>query len=371
MSVSADIDALIHACYAAAAEPNQWPRVLDRLSAAVGALGIVITNIAQPTELIASETLQEANEDYAAGWWRFDTRNARGRAARVSPGIIVLDRDLVTPEEKRRDAFFQEFCRPHGLGEFAGYVASDASGGSLSVSAFRRDRDGDYHAGGIELLRRLAPHAARAYALSVLLADARAATGDAHVALERLQAGAIILDTQGYVRQMNVVAEQLLPGYLRVSADRGLHAVVIAEQDKFKRALASGLDVRDGAAASILLRGSHSRYPIAVEVTPLRKGNEALVLPGLKHGGALILLRDLLKPPAGSIEPHLRQLGLTQAEARVAMLVGRGQNLRDVAEFLSITENTIRAQLKSIFAKLSINRQSQLSLLVARLDVAR
>ncbi|MGH1572849.1 helix-turn-helix transcriptional regulator [Methylobacterium sp. P31] len=364
-----DLDALIHVCYAAAAEPEQWPLVLDQVGAAVGALGLVVTNIARPIEIIASETLKEANEAYAAGWWHLDTRNARGKAVGVRPGTIVRDGDLITPEEKRRDVFFQEFCRPHRLGEFAGYIAPDVSGGILSVSAFRHDRDGDYQAAEIERLRRLAPHVARAYALSKVLADARVSSGNAETALERVQVGAIVLDMQGRVRHMNVVAERLLPGYLRVGADRELHAVVVAEHDKLNGAVISGLGIKDVAATSIILRGTNGRRPIAVEVTSLRRYNATYPFTGSKQGGALVLLRDLFRPASRSVEPQLRQLGLSQAEARVAMLVGRGQSLREVAETFAVTENTVRSQLKSIFSKFGIARQSELAAIVARIDL--
>ena len=69
-----------------------------------------------------------------------------------------------------------------------------------------------------------------------------------------------------------------------------------------------------------------------------------------------------------SIVDELVALDLTRGEARVAMLVGRGHSPRETASLLGIAEGTVRVQLRSCFAKLGLNRQSELAVLVTRLD---
>ena len=63
--------------------------------------------------------------------------------------------------------------------------------------------------------------------------------------------------------------------------------------------------------------------------------------------------------------------GLTPAEARTAALVGSGLAPQDVADQIGLTVGTIRSELKSIFEKLGISRQSELAALVTRLAVLR
>ena len=60
------------------------------------------------------------------------------------------------------------------------------------------------------------------------------------------------------------------------------------------------------------------------------------------------------------------RFGLTHAEARVAVRVGRGDAPKHVAAELAVSYYTVRAQLREIFAKTGVRRQAQLAELVAR-----
>ncbi len=79
----------------------------------------------------------------------------------------------------------------------------------------------------------------------------------------------------------------------------------------------------------------------------------------------------LFRNPAGkdAIDPLvvLQLLGLTPGEARLAATVGAGDSVADAAERLGITTNTARSTLKTVFGKLQVSRQSELSRMVARI----
>jgi DNA-binding CsgD family transcriptional regulator len=85
---------------------------------------------------------------------------------------------------------------------------------------------------------------------------------------------------------------------------------------------------------------------------------------------ALILINEPDREDAFSLCMGLQQaFGLTPAEARTAALVGSGLAPQDVADQLGITVGTVRCELKSVFEKLAISRQSELAALVVRLAV--
>jgi len=65
----------------------------------------------------------------------------------------------------------------------------------------------------------------------------------------------------------------------------------------------------------------------------------------------------------------LLMLGLTPAEARVAVRIGRGLSPAEAATELGITQNTARYTLQTVFEKLGIRRQSQLAQVVTRLEI--
>lgn len=83
----------------------------------------------------------------------------------------------------------------------------------------------------------------------------------------------------------------------------------------------------------------------------------------------LVLMTDTENP--GNRDPAnlLLMLGLTPAEARLAVRIGRGRSPAEAAAELGITQNTARDALQSVFGKLGIRRQSQLAQVVTRLEV--
>jgi DNA-binding CsgD family transcriptional regulator len=65
-----------------------------------------------------------------------------------------------------------------------------------------------------------------------------------------------------------------------------------------------------------------------------------------------------------SIKLLRSHFGLTQAEARLALHLVAGETLRCAAVKLSITYETARSQLKSIFKKTRTHRQAELVVVI-------
>lgn len=363
---------LVDDCYSAVFEPRLWVQVLDSISAAIGAKGIVIVshNPLRTATAIASAGLEAANADYRSGWWRFDTRIAKTKTAGLRIGLVATDDGLITEEEKRRDPFFQDFSRRHGLGDLAAYPVIDPVDRSLlSVSAFRDARHGAYEAADVTRLQVLAPHVVRAAEMTARFAEAKAHAEDLLSSLDRMRFGILLLDRSGSLRYANAVAQGFMPAYVRLDADRRPRATVAADRPKLDRLVAGALPgAKLGSGTAFLLHGSVPDRPLFVEVTRLNADSPALSQFGGALGAILITLRDLFAPPSRPIIDELIALGLTRCEARVAMLVGRGQSPRGTAEALHIAEGTVRVQLRSCYAKLGLNRQSELAVLVTRLD---
>jgi DNA-binding CsgD family transcriptional regulator len=173
-----------------------------------------------------------------------------------------------------------------------------------------------------------------------------------------------------------------------------LCARAIVEKSSFHNelALASGFD---DLAGGVLERSESRVVTVGVMKGLGRKRFDdeadrlaAMVLP---HFARALALRDRLaateRPstdatvPSGepngapnaapnvAIEERLRaRYGLTAAEARVAMRVGRGQSPKEVAIELGSSWYTVRSQLRQIFAKTERRSQSALTRLVTLLE---
>ncbi|CAO4164760.1 helix-turn-helix transcriptional regulator [Methylorubrum populi] len=369
-----DALALIDACYAAALDPEKWPSALDGIADAAEARGAVIVSHdpRRTAQTLASERIAEVNHDYGAGgWWQHDTRIRLGRErGLLRPGTITVDEMYIAPEEKRSDPFFQHFLSRHSLGNLCGYIDADPiDRHTLSFSLPRDARKGSFEGAEIERLRLIGPHVVRAFKLATLVGEMRRETEGLTSALERMRAGVIVLDRHGRVRLVSPAAETLGAGYFVLRSGVVPEAAEPADRGRFDRFLAEALPTgtwpRQG---TMLLRRRGGGHPLFVEAMPLRGGDPFPAAGSGLDGGAVLLLRDLLAPATRPIEPLLEQLGLTRAEARVAALVGRGSPPREAADQLAVGESTVRSHLRAAYAKLAIHRQSELAVLITRLD---
>jgi len=63
----------------------------------------------------------------------------------------------------------------------------------------------------------------------------------------------------------------------------------------------------------------------------------------------------------------MQMFGLTQTEARLAAHLADGGSVQGYAEIFEVSVATVRSQLKAVFAKANVNRQSALAALAPRL----
>ena len=74
----------------------------------------------------------------------------------------------------------------------------------------------------------------------------------------------------------------------------------------------------------------------------------------------IVLLRDASHTPDVTARALIELLGLTRAEAALAVRLVKGQSLIDSAAALGISRFTARTQLYSIFDRTGVHRQAQL-----------
>ena len=171
--------------------------------------------------------------------------------------------------------------------------------------------------------------------------------------------GGLILDSGGDVLDMNTHAETMLK--------HEVNPTPFEEQAEWSR-----------RALKNLLRRAGERFRIDSEawIKVPRNGAGALVLHALPLSDAIesgphtvLTLVDLsvrLKP---SVQVLQRLFDLTAAEARVAIEIGNGKALNDVAEETGLSNATLRTQLSSVFTKTHTRRQPELVALLARVSI--
>jgi DNA-binding CsgD family transcriptional regulator len=81
----------------------------------------------------------------------------------------------------------------------------------------------------------------------------------------------------------------------------------------------------------------------------------------------LVMIADPNVQPKSRDQLLKGLFGLTPAEARVAMLLVAGLGPKEISEQMDTTQNTVRFQLKVVYRKTGVNRQSQLARLISML----
>lgn len=180
--------------------------------------------------------------------------------------------------------------------------------------------------------------------------------------IERLGRPAALVSRQGRILFLNHDAEALLSG---VVSEGRMHAWRPQQQMQLDSAIADALEPTARPLGDpFALEHPDLCRKIIVQTIPV-----SAALAG--EPAALLLLSDPNVSVRSDPVPALQLLGLTPAEARIAALVGGGRSPINAAQQLGLTENTVRSALRIVYDKLVIQRQSELAMIVARLDGLR
>ena len=179
-------------------------------------------------------------------------------------------------------------------------------------------------------------------------------------ALDILHQGVVLLNSSHRVVLVNRSAEAMVrqADGLRLEGQR-LRFRDGAASARFERFV-------DAALSSGGNRSAESEWVLAVErpsgAAPYHVAVSAL--PSLSsqgsEGGAAVLIADpeaALRPGAGALRILFH---LTCAEERLAIALLAGKTLEEFARDQSVSKETARAQLREVFAKTGVNRQSEL-----------
>jgi DNA-binding CsgD family transcriptional regulator len=180
----------------------------------------------------------------------------------------------------------------------------------------------------------------------------------------QLAIGSMLLDDAARVLLKNVVSDRILQQRDGLYLRNGVLHCHDAADDRALRALIQRM-TRPAA-------GPEAATPPQQLMQVRRAGGErgwSLLLrssraqPGLEESASAtvtLLLRDASRTPEVSDASLIELLGLTRAEAALAVCLVRGQSINEAAVSLGISRNTARTQLASIFARTGTNRQPQL-----------
>lgn len=201
-----------------------------------------------------------------------------------------------------------------------------------------------------QLLQLLAPHFVRANALHHELAQAEEERDVLESALDRLPLAMAIVDRDGRVSGMNRALLEITRrrGALRLEQGR----LVATPAAPLQAAIRAAIDGEGSGGRSLHLEAS-SADALSLLVS-------RMALNGAVDGSRAVVFVASRRTHQLSEQALMSAFGLTPAEARVTQGLVRGRTLEEIAREHAVTIHTTRAQLKAVFAKTGVRRQSEL-----------
>jgi DNA-binding CsgD family transcriptional regulator len=202
----------------------------------------------------------------------------------------------------------------------------------------------------------------RAFDLHLRWQKDRLERRSAEEVLEQARCGFVVLDQQGRLAHANREADRILREQDGLVVRGGVLRALDKASDEWLRssiqaAVATTNRVGQEPGGVVSIRRTSGLTPYAVTVAPLHREGW---FGQFRRASAVVLLRD----PAAAPEPDAAKLqrlfGFTPAEARVACALLSDQSREQIAGEFQVTANTIRTQVRSVYAKAGVPNRSAL-----------
>lgn len=214
-----------------------------------------------------------------------------------------------------------------------------------------------------KLLSALQPFLARIVKFYLLIAEWNRRLLTAEYVLKVSGAGVILVDSNGYIIDINETAKDIINNCKVVKINDGFFCATrhsdtseilrIIRQKAQQQAAYIDIDCYE----TIAIPRDDDLLPLTIIVRP---GPPYAPASAPMRRTATVIMRD----PSRRLKMaslHLERLfNLSRAEARLAGLLAEGLSLEDCAIFLNVSRHTVRTQIKSVFIKTGTNRQSDL-----------
>lgn len=180
--------------------------------------------------------------------------------------------------------------------------------------------------------------------------------------------GVILLSPTGGVVGWNSAGEALFRDRLGVVESRGLRFFNPSNHEALAHARAR---LAESSASQVIVKfvQADDDDPHFAYMSPLAATPPELIIDitGADRASAALIF------PAVEATDHLwrtirESFGLTPAETRLAARLKDGLTLKEAAEDLNVSLNTVRNQLRAVFEKMGLNRQSDLVRALAQLS---
>lgn len=352
---------LVGEIYEASLNPSHWNHVLammcQQLEMKSGALLVHDLETSNYSVAGSYKIASITKHSYSLGLGKLDI----GWKASVSEPEGTAFQFASHEETKREHPFYYNMMmRPLNVHYMAGVNVYNNSEWIVALGLHRSLEQGAFDAATLSTLEILTPHFARAMRIQKEFHRLRVENYQLNNVLSRVMMGVVIVNEQRELVYCNPVAEQVLTSNptLKVRG-RALSAYSNAETAALNQAIDELMFEPRSVSKSLGLSHPEKASPLAVTLTNTG-ANEALENLILPAKAVTLYLTDPNMAMHIRHESLMETYQLTQAEAKVAIMVANGMALKDIAEHNQVSVLTVRTQLRHVFDKMGVNRQQDI-----------
>ena len=376
-----DLDHLVGLIYEGPLEAQPWQSALPVLRQALNAqvaslvlrppaagdMGVILNSLRPESDSDANSADLADSNDWELKKYR-EEFFALDPFLNLPPGKVIALEDILSDAELVASDYYLHYLKPIDLFRILGVDTLEPEGMLARLRLSRRRSEPRFNARDREIVKHITPHLQRAIQIYAKL-NRTISERDLYAgAVDQLSVATIILDEQGRLLNTNAIAKAMLEEddgigireqHLRINGrdtnnrlQEAVKAIITAQQNR-ETSVVRALSVPRSAGRSDL--------GLVIRPVPTSQWSE-----GQSSPCAAVFISDPDLHDRASQHVLGELLGLSPAEANLAILLARGLSLAESSESQNISPHTARAQLKSIFAKTGVSRQAELVRLILK-----
>lgn len=270
----------------------------------------------------------------------------------------------------RDSPLFKQYLAPFGITHILTHDVYEDSDIVIRLSVDRLRQQGNFGDDEKRFLRSITPHVQQAMDIRSRFKEVDGIAGQYQDLLAKAGIGCLVIGPRWEVLRINECASRALQGdhgfatqrgYLRLRNTPQLKPLRLAI-DAAVLAHLSGLAAQPNVAVTVPSMDGGANLKVVVRPLIAARGPRAELAPAV-----LLLLNDRTGD-TGDIDAELLAsiYKLTRSEAKVGVLLTKGYTLKEAAEELHVSINTVKTHQQRIYDKLGLNRRSQMVNLLSK-----
>jgi DNA-binding CsgD family transcriptional regulator len=259
---------------------------------------------------------------------------------------------------------YVDWMKPNGIYHVGGAQFVDTESHKAGIAILRDEKAGVWEEGELRVINEILPHLRRALNIHSEFTHLRLRQDALLQGLDRLVIGLILYDNNARPVYINPTAQAIIEGHPAMQFQDGDLILTNPEDEKNLRKTiidTGAIDPDDSWKQSVAIGITHPdvEAPLPILVTPM---HAHLITSDLDYEGArvAVFLSDPNLQQPISIDNLVSVYNLTPSEAQVAISLANGHSIDEIAQGSHHSAHTIRSQLKSVFRKTGVSRQSEL-----------